>query len=593
MKLYTLLTISGIMSTKKSTSPAIPPKNSTQSNAVLASNPRFSRFQLMAAIAGFVLFGLLIIFITRAAASPIATVEAEKLSLPVGGSVVSDTAASNGRAIKLTAPGTAASGTDTLSTAALSSTAVSVTIRAKAELCSGNPKITAKVGTIILPARSIPSTNWVDYSYSVTIPASTTPYNLGIEFSDDYTDYAGNSGNAKCSRSLLVDKITFFGETIIMPEIKPTVMITSPSNGANVSGSIIVEATASGPNPIVNVKFYIDGTPANGYKDGTLAKTENVAPYCLNGDAGTTSPCNLWDSKNLSNGLHTITAYSYDASNESLPSTVSINVQNLVTASGPPPAGAGWTRVLSDLFDSGSLPSHWSPYNSVYRAHDSSKPGPDNCASPGQNFISGGNLVMRMQWRDNTVCRTWDPVTFSGWWTGGMSLKGFSSNDQSVTLRWRVVNNGVTSHRVVPMLWPDVGQRYNGESDYCEGHDNLSCTSFIHYYNDSSNCYPDCQIIKKFPIDLTQWHTMRFDQRNHELRTYFDNLSSPVWTCTSTSTGGANKYCNSTTVIDSVRHLVLQQECASYSAECPARPADITRTTEDIEIDWITVDHPS
>jgi hypothetical protein len=57
---------------------------------------------------------------------------------------------------------------------------------------------------------------------------------------------------------------------------------------------------------------------------------------------------------------------------------------------------------------------------------------------------------------------------------------------------------------------------------------------------------------------------------------FIDNMTTPVWTFTG----------NSTTLPDTLKHVVLQQECHS---SCPAGTAG----SEDIQIDWITVENPA
>ncbi len=279
---------------------------------------------------------------------------------------------------------------------------------------------------------------------------------------------------------------------------------------------------------------------------------------------------------------------------------------NTVSNGGTTPAAVapGWGRVLEDTFDGTTWPSHWSRYNSVYRAHPVSLQIP-NCANPRQAWLANGYMTMRMEWKDEICGSSSTSPRVVGWHSAGMSLKGYSNNDQSVTLRWRVVQypgvdaNGntakVISHRIIPMRWPDAGlhedanARYYGEEDFCEGRTNTSCRSFIHY---GGKACPDCQIYKQLPtIDVTQWHTMRFEQRNYQIRGYFDNLSTPVWTCDSTTSPA----CNSTNVMTTLRHAVLQQECNSHNGAAPNATAlcpPKSTAKEDIQIDWLTVDNP-
>jgi len=90
----------------------------------------------------------------------------------------------------------------------------------------------------------------------------------------------------------------------------PTVSITSPVNGSSVSDIINVTADASDNVGVVGVQFYVDGVATGG--------EDTVAPYAL-----------AWDTRNTSNGSHTLTAGARDAvGNSTLSSPVGVNVTN-------------------------------------------------------------------------------------------------------------------------------------------------------------------------------------------------------------------------------------------------------------------------
>jgi hypothetical protein len=159
----------------------------------------------------------------------------------------------------------------------------------------------------------------------------------------------------------------------------------------------------------------------------------------------------------------------------------------------------------------------------------------------------------------------------AGWYTAGMYAKGADSVDQQVTLRFRVVSDGVASHRIIPMRWPSGGTwPQDGEEDYCEGSLLSGCWTFLHY--GASNL----QLSNAYTVDLSQWHTMRFERLDHVVRAYIDNLSTPVWTYTGTAV----------TLPDTLKHVVLHQQCQTTG--CPAETAG----SEDIQIDWITIAVP-
>jgi hypothetical protein len=234
------------------------------------------------------------------------------------------------------------------------------------------------------------------------------------------------------------------------------------------------------------------------------------------------------------------------------------------------PSG-GWVNILNDRFDSGGIPDHWTLYDSPYRSNAG------NCPAPSHATVSGGSLHMLMAYETNGQCG-------AGWYTAGMQVKGaYGGVHQRVTVRWRVVSSDpdtVRSHRIIPMRWVNDSdfEWYEGEADYCEGSGLTGCFTFLHYRDTSS------VVGHPYTVDLTQWHTMRFetqpgtDASGHPaviFRAYIDDLASPAWTYV-----GAEA-----TIPSAVRHTVLQQECRNSG--CPAGTAG----TEDIQIDWITVDN--
>jgi len=150
----------------------------------------------------------------------------------------------------------------------------------------------------------------------------------------------------------------------------------------------------------------------------------------------------------------------------------------------------------------------------------------------------------------------------------------YAGVDQRITVRWRIVPAGVRSHRIIPMRWPISGRwPEDGEEDYCEGGGLSGCSTFLHYPNSSP---AGGQVGKSHSVDLSQWHVMRFERRDFVVKVYVDDLQAPVWTYAG----------NATTLPATVKRAVLQQECPSGG--CPSGDSG----TEDIQIDWITIDDP-
>ena len=105
----------------------------------------------------------------------------------------------------------------------------------------------------------------------------------------------------------------------------PTVAVTEPAAGANISGTATLAATASDNVGVLGVQFKVDGTDV-GIEDTT-------APYSVS-----------WDSTTGSSGAHSITAVARDAAgNATTSAPVSVAVTN---------ASSGLVAAYS--FDQGS-----------------------------------------------------------------------------------------------------------------------------------------------------------------------------------------------------------------------------------------------
>lgn len=115
----------------------------------------------------------------------------------------------------------------------------------------------------------------------------------------------------------------------------PTVTLTSPANGATVTGAVTLTASASDNVGVTTIDFYVDGTRV----------------------AGGSSTTAFWDSRSVSNGSHAIYAKAYDAAgNASTSPTVTVNVDNPVT----------YTQVFSGTASTKNVKSHtWTAVSPV------------------------------------------------------------------------------------------------------------------------------------------------------------------------------------------------------------------------------------
>ncbi|MDD5687959.1 MAG: Ig-like domain-containing protein [Elusimicrobia bacterium] len=141
------------------------------------------------------------------------------------------------------------------------------------------------------------------YSHSVTLSGLTekTLYHYRIVT----VDMAGNP--------TMTGDYSF--TTISSPvDNPPTVSITSPANGATVSGSVSVTANATDDIAVTQVGFYVDNV---------LKSIDTSAPYAYS--LNTTA---------YTNGSHTIKAVAVDTSSQTATSQISVTINNVVT---PPP----------------------------------------------------------------------------------------------------------------------------------------------------------------------------------------------------------------------------------------------------------------
>lgn len=114
--------------------------------------------------------------------------------------------------------------------------------------------------------------------------------------------------------------------------IAPTASITSPANGATVSGTVNVTASASDNVGVTLVEFYLDGV---------LKATDSSAPYSWS-----------WASNTAATGAHALTAKAYDAAGNSATSAA-VNVT--VAAAGDTTAPTVPTGVTATAGPVGSF----------------------------------------------------------------------------------------------------------------------------------------------------------------------------------------------------------------------------------------------
>jgi hypothetical protein len=144
-------------------------------------------------------------------------------------------------------------------------------------------------------------------TYSVAVSGMTSSGTVTATIAAGVaSDAAGNTNTASTSTDNTV--------TFNLPDTTaPTVSITSPANGATVSGTINVTASASDNVSVAGVQFQLDG----------VARADDTsAPYSIS-----------WDTTTAADDTHTISAVARDAAgNTRTSATITVTVSNA-----PPP----------------------------------------------------------------------------------------------------------------------------------------------------------------------------------------------------------------------------------------------------------------
>ncbi len=127
----------------------------------------------------------------------------------------------------------------------------------------------------------------------------------------------------------------------------PTTSITAPANGATVSGTTTVSASASDNVGVTRVEFYLDGA---------LKSTDTTSPYSWS-----------WDTTTATNASHTLVSKAYDAAgNVGTSATITVTVNNVAASQllGNPGFENGstntapWTTTSGVVDSSTSQPAH-------------------------------------------------------------------------------------------------------------------------------------------------------------------------------------------------------------------------------------------
>src|SRR5216684_799029 len=223
----------------------------------------------------------------------------------------------------------ATSGDMTFTTASGTPPTVSITSPTNGATVSGTISVVASASSSV----GIASVQFLVDGANFGAPATTSPYTVSLNTT---TLSNGNHTLAATAKDTAGNSATSAAITVTVsntPPPPPTVSITSPTNGATVSGTISVVASASSSVGIASVQFLVDGA--------NFGAPATTSPYTVSLNTTT-----------LSNGNHTLAATAKDtAGNSATSAAITVTVSNTP----PPPPTVSITSPTNGATVSGTI----------------------------------------------------------------------------------------------------------------------------------------------------------------------------------------------------------------------------------------------
>ncbi len=181
----------------------------------------------------------------------------------------------------------------------------------------------------------------------------------------NHTTYLGYNDPSYDNGLLAANGIAWIAAAVSTPDTTPpSTSITAPANGATVSGTTAVTASATDNTGVTKVEFYLDSV---------LRSTSTTSPYSWS-----------WDTTATANGSHTLNSKAYDAANNSTSSAaVTVTVSNVADTTPPstsitaPANGAtvsGTTAVTASATDNVGVTKVEFYLDSVLRSTSTASP---------------------------------------------------------------------------------------------------------------------------------------------------------------------------------------------------------------------------
>lgn len=199
------------------------------------------------------------------------------------------------------------------------------------------------------PAATLPTVD-TNYSYDVTAERSWTRADLlDANFKVRMLQHRAVGGAT--SETGFWDYVRTVVDYTVADTTGPTLAITSPVDGASVTGIITLTATASDPSGVANVQWKVDGV--------NFHSPDATSPYT-----------DTLDTNTLSVGSHSITAVATD--NVGNPSTATVNISVYRTAPAHPvriKISSGWIDLTTNtyIFTQTSPSTTWSIVHNLGR----------------------------------------------------------------------------------------------------------------------------------------------------------------------------------------------------------------------------------
>jgi endoglucanase len=175
-------------------------------------------------------------------------VEAETMALPSGtGAVFNDGAASGGKGLLIW---TNAAASKTVTAPASNK----VVVRARADNCSGSPRMTVKIDSTTILTATVTPTTWTSYSAAASVASGSRK--ISVAFTNDYK-------TKSCDRNLRVDYMTFVSSAVATPTPSPTPTATpTPTPTPSPTPTPTPTATPTPTPPTSATNLYVDPNSA-------------------------------------------------------------------------------------------------------------------------------------------------------------------------------------------------------------------------------------------------------------------------------------------------------------------------------------------